>query len=161
MSSSIEDLMDSLNGLGTQLDQIDLDLLEVGGHLVNKIKSFQDFPRDTGSLFNSVKSRVEKTGSITLLKIQQLYYGAFQNYGVVGTQLDRARPVPFGVEPRPRVEPKYSFQMNDSPVGGDLPYGVRLSIRRKGLRARGYFDLNDLTRLFEEKLKERLQIPRT
>lgn len=159
--ASIEDLMNSLSGLGEQLDQIDLDLLEVGGHLVNKIKSFSDFPRDTGSLQNSVKSRVEKTGSGSILKIQQLYYGAFQNYGVVGTQMDRAVPVPFGVEPRPRIEPKYSFQKNDDPVGGDLPYAARLSIRRKGLRARGYFDLEELRRLFEEKLKERLAIPRT
>ena len=158
---SIEDLMDSLSGLGEQLTQIDLDLLEVGGHLVNKIKSFSDFPRDTGSLFNSVKSRVESTGNGSVLKIQQLYYGAFQNFGVVGTQMDRAVPVPFGVEPRPRQEPKYSFQRNDSPVGGDLPYKARMTIRRKGLRSRGYFDMEELKRLFTDKLRERLQIPRS
>ena len=144
---TVEDFLNQLQDLGTQVDSVDLLLSEIGSQIVSEMTPRA--PVDTGALKNSIRSVVENN----ILKIQMLYYGPFQNYGVVGREEDRAVDVPFGINPPPASGSKYKFKPVAGPVGGPLPLAARMTIRRRGLSAQGFFDLqqmkNDIIRKLE------------
>lgn len=146
--ATVEDFLNQLQDLGTQVDSVDLLLSEIGSQIVNDITTRA--PVDTGALRSSIRSVVESN----ILKIQMLYYGPFQNYGVVGTQEDRAVDVPFGINPPPLNPTKYRFKLVDTPVGGPLPYAARMTIRRRGLGAQRFFDLNQMKNQIISKLEK-------
>jgi hypothetical protein len=145
--ADVQDFLDQLSDLGTRVDSVDLLLSEIGSQIVNDITARA--PVDTGALKSSIRSVVENN----ILRIQMLYYGPFQNYGVVGTLEDRAVDVPFGINPPPREGSKYKFRLVDAPVGGRLPYAARMTIRRRGLASQGFFDLNQIKNSIIQKLE--------
>ena len=70
-----------------------------------------------------------------------VYYGAFQNYGVNGTEDKPARKVEFGVSPRPTSEPFYAFKK-----------------RRFGLKPQNFFNLEQLQDFVGQQLLEQTNI---
>ena len=129
----IDDFIKDLEGFGESLNNIDLYLLEVSGNIVSELKS--KAPVDTGELRKSIRSRVANNQ----MEINMLNYGAFQNYGVKGTQDNRANQVQFGVQPRPKVEPFYSFQS-----------------RRFGIKPKNFFNIDNITNMVEEHIQKRI-----
>lgn len=143
---TIEQFEAQLQGLGEQLTNLDAILLEIAGRLVNQLKA--GAPVNTGNLRNSIQALVESN----TLTIQMLMYGLFQNYGVDGTQNRVAREVPFGIDPRPRNEPFYSFNPEKKMIGGNLPFGARVQIHRMGIKPQTFFDLDLITTTISEEL---------
>ena len=123
---TVEDFEAQMNDLGQALSSIDEVLLNAGGKLIADMK--QKVPFDTGALYSSLGAVVEDNS----LKISMLTYGAFQNYGVAGTDGDSrfgvVDEVPSAVQPGPLRGSKYQFKE-----------------RRFGLPAQDFFDTNTMT----------------
>lgn len=130
---TIEDFEKQLDQFGQSLNNIDLYLLEISGNIVSELKAKS--PYDTGELRKSIRSQV----SNNQMEIKMLNYGAFQNYGVKGTNDSRANRVQFGVEPRPRVEPFYSFQS-----------------RQFGIKPKNFFNMDNITTMVTDHLQKRI-----
>jgi hypothetical protein len=125
----------ALQQFGEELpSQLDADLLLIGGELVAQLKSMS--PTDTGALKASMQAIIQDN----TLKIEMLYYGMFQNYGVSGATDSLGVTVPVGILPRPLAEPNYQF-----------------GIRKQGLRARGFFNVDQMATQIAERLDEILQ----
>lgn len=154
--ASVNQLLNQLEGLGTRVGSMNLHLLEASLSIVNEIKATADasFDRNsTKNLRNSIKAIAENN----TLKIFMLYYGPFQNYGVIGSQNNRGvKQVPFGVNPRPSNGISYKFKNVDTPVGGPLSYRARLTIRRQGLEPKDFFDVDDIARELTLEIQERI-----
>ena len=130
---TIDQFEKELNKFGQAINNIDLYLLEVSGQIVSELKAKS--PYDTGELRKSIRSAV----SNNTMEIKMLNYGAFQNYGVKGTNDSRAKEVQFGVSPRPRVEPFYSFQS-----------------RQFGIKPKGFFNIDDISTMVTDHLQKRI-----
>lgn len=128
---TIDDFIAELDQFGQELSDLSPVLQELGDSITADMRS--KAPVDTGALRNSIRAVV----TYNSLEIDMLYYGAFQNYGVNGTQESLARPVQFGVQPRPTSEPFYAFKK-----------------RRFGLRPRQFFDMDILEQLVVDTLTE-------
>lgn len=120
--ASVTEFEDMLSGFGQALNDIDLQLLNVSGPIIDRMK--KKSPVKTGALKNSISAVV----SNNTLTFNMLFYGPYQNYGVNGTETFTAKEVEFGVEPRPTNEPFYAFKK-----------------RRFGIIHRDFFDINDIT----------------
>jgi hypothetical protein len=132
---TVEQFEQALHQFGEELPtQLDADLLLIGGELVAQLKAAS--PTDTGALRDSMIAIVQDNQ----LKIEMLYYGMFQNYGVSGTKDSLGVSVPEGILPRPLAEPNYQF-----------------GIRQRGLRARGFFNVDQLATQIAGRLDEILQ----
>lgn len=92
-------------------------------------------PVDTGRLRQSINAFVTANS----LEITMIYYGAFQNYGVNGTQDNIANQVEFGISQRPSSEPYYAFKS-----------------RRFGLPPQRFFNLDDLQSLVAQRVETEL-----
>lgn len=92
-------------------------------------------PVDTGRLRQSINAFVTANS----LEITMIYYGAFQNYGVNGTQDNIANQVEFGISQRPSSEPFYAFKS-----------------RRFGLPPQRFFNLDDLQTLVAQRVETEL-----
>jgi hypothetical protein len=148
---TVEDFMRDLNGLGTRVGRMELHLLEVSAEIINDMIS--EAPIDTGDLRDSMKRYIENHR----LRFTMLYYGPFQNYGVVGSKTNQSvKDVQFGVLPRPASDNKYRFKDDPFPVGGDLPFGARLTIRRFGLKPQEFFDVVDIKNKIAVGIQERI-----
>jgi hypothetical protein len=98
-----------------------------GTKLVQYLK--QRAPVDTGALRDSITYGVDSDG----LVISYLQYGVYQDLGVRGVVSSNKAPnSPFSFK-----EKRTRFGAL-SPVGGDLPYGARVNIRKFGLTATGW-----------------------
>lgn len=151
MAQSVEDFMRDLQGLGQRVGRMELHLLEVSGEILNEM--IAEAPQDTGALKNSMKRYVENHR----LRFTMLYYGPFQNYGVIGSQSNRGvEPVQFGVLPRPTQGDKYKFKNDPFPVGGKLPIAARWNIRKFGLEPKDFFDINVMKQRIALGVQERL-----
>jgi hypothetical protein len=151
MAQSVEDFMRDLQGLGQRVGRMELHLLEVSGEIINDM--IAKAPEDTGSLKNSMKRYVENHR----LRFTMLYYGPFQNYGVIGASQNRGvKPVQFGVLPRPAQGDKYKFKNDPWPVGGKLSFGARWNIRKNGLAPKDFFDIDDMKQRIAQGVQERL-----
>lgn len=149
--ASVNQLLNQLEGLGTRVGSLNLHLLEASLSIINEIKA--SAPDDTGALKNSIKAIAENN----TLKIFMLYYGPFQNYGVIGSSNNRGvKQVPFGVNPRPSNGISYAFKNVDTPVGGPLSYQARMTIRRRGLEPKDFFDINDIAKELALEVEERI-----
>lgn len=130
-----EQFQQALQQFGEELpNQLDADLLIIGGELVAQLKALS--PTDTGALKGSMQAIVQDN----LLKIEMLYYGMFQNFGVSGTNDSLGVQVPQGVSPRPLAEPNYQF-----------------GIRKTGLRARAFFNVDQMSEQIANRLDEIIQ----
>lgn len=118
---SIKDFENQLEEFGLTLRKMDVLLLNVSGRIVDRMK--QRAPIDTGELRRSIRAEITKNSVI----FKMLVYGAYQNYGVRGTQDTRGKEVELGIEPRPEKEPFYQFKK-----------------RRFGLKSRNFFNFNEI-----------------
>lgn len=149
---NLEQFTQALQGFGEELRTIDDELLEIGGLLVDALK--RAAPRDSGALRNSIEAVVQDNS----IQIEMLAYGVFQNFGVDGMNRQVAQSVPFGIDPRPAAGDKYGFSGNYEMIGGDLPFGARVSIYEKGLRPQNWFDLDTLANQITEEIANRRDI---
>lgn len=132
---TVEQFESALQEFGETLpSQLDADLLLIGGELVAQLKSLS--PTDTGALKASMQAVMQDH----TLKIEMLYYGMFQNFGVSGTTDSLGVTVPVGIMPRPLAEPNYQF-----------------GIRKTGIRARGFFNVDQMANQIAVRLDEILQ----
>ena len=118
------DFLRDLEALGQQLSDPQSILTEVGETITTQMKSA--VPVDTTDLRTSITYTIDGDQ----MTINMLYYGPFQNYGVGSLQTSpiSLKPVEFGVNPRPRVEPFYSFQT-----------------RKFGLPSQTFFNMQSIT----------------
>jgi len=130
---STQDFENQLSQFGQGLNNLDLYLLQVAGPIVDRMK--QRSPVDTGDLRNSIRAEVNNNS----LVFKMMFYGAFQNYGVRGTQDNKGVPVEFGIQPRPDKEPFYAFKN-----------------RRFGLNNRDFFNMNQISDEVANYLADRL-----
>ena len=142
----------ALEGFGESMSNLEPILTQIGGRLVDQIK--QDAPSNTGALRNSIKAVIADDS----LSIQMLYYGIFQNYGVDGMQNAPAREVPrYGVI-QPTTGSRFGFSGNFEMIGGGLPFGVRKSIYKLGLKPQPFFDVDAISQAVADGVAENLTI---
>lgn len=122
----LADFGESIRDLSPILNGIAVDVAE-------QIRSAA--PVDTGALKRSIDAFVTANS----LEISMLYYGAFQNYGVAGTEGPSVDRVEFGVQPRPTSEPYYAFKT-----------------RQFGLPPQRFFNLDDLQSLVAQRVETEL-----
>lgn len=89
---SIDDLLDDLEDISTNLSLLDTYLLEVGNDIALKMKA--NAPVDTGALRSSIRAEV----SNNTLIFKMLAYGTYQNYGVSGKNDNKGKSVEFGIK---------------------------------------------------------------
>jgi len=131
---TVEQFESQLAQFGQQLNNLDAHLLTIGAELIAQIKMVA--PEDTGDLKRSLQTVVDNN----TLKIEMLYYGMFQNYGVKGTEDSLGVSVPEGIDPQPASGEKYAF-----------------ATRRFGLPAQSFFNLDQLQNQVAQRLDELLQ----
>ena len=130
---TVEEFENQLADFGESIRDLSPILNQIAEDIAEQIR--QAAPVDTGRLRNSVNAFVTANS----LEITMLYYGAFQNYGVNGTQDNIANKVEFGVAPRPSSEPFYAFKS-----------------RRFGLPPKRFFNLDDLQSLVAQRVETEL-----
>jgi hypothetical protein len=130
---TVEEFERELANFGESIRDLSPILDELANEIASQIR--QDAPYDTGALRNSIRTFV----SYNSFELTMLYYGAFQNYGVNGTEQNIANRVEFGVEPRPSSEPFYAFKT-----------------RRYGLQPRGFFNITDIEDLIVSRLETQI-----
>lgn len=134
---TVDDFERQLENLGQGLIAIDQVLLATGGRFVADMKNY--VPVDTGELRNSLKAIVENN----TLKINMKLYGAFQNYGVAGTEVDSrygvVDEVQNGVTPMPLMSSKYQYKT-----------------KRYGIPATRFFDASEMSDYLVEAVEEYL-----
>ena len=134
---TVEEFERALEGLGNAISNMDDILLAAGGRLVEQMKT--NAPVDTTRLRDSIAAVVENNS----LKIKMLTYGAFQNYGVAGTDEDSrygvVDEVQAGVLPPPLMSSKYQYKT-----------------KRYGIPATRFFDVTDMTDYLAEAIEENL-----
>jgi len=107
----------------SELRDADRILLDIVGPLIEDMKNRA--PYSTGVLKNSISAFVND-GTI---KFNMVYYGAYQNYGVSGTEDNLGTTVPrFGIDQRPSNGEYYEFQN-----------------RRLGIPRTQFFDIEQMT----------------
>lgn len=159
---SIEDFENLIGDLGKNVATLDLHLLEVGSQLLTDMKAKLDASivrGSTGRLKNSMRIIAENNS----LRFYMLYYGPFQNYGVKGAITNQnVKKVQFGVLPRPASGLFYQFKSTPNvPVGGDLPFKARVTIRNQGLKPKSFFDLDAMEKTIVEEIEKRVANLRT
>ncbi len=116
-------------------------------------------PVDSGALRDSISAEFD-VETLTL-GVSMLDYGFFQNYGVAGTKNEKRQ---FGVPEAvaevlpPRAGDTYKFNKNKTMIGGDLPFGVRVSIHQKGLNAKQFLDLESFIEGVANIVNENLEL---
>lgn len=130
---TVEQFEEQLADFGESIRDLSPILNQIAEDIADQIR--QAAPVDTGALRRSIDTFV----TVNSLEITMLYYGAFQNYGVNGTQDNIANRVEFGVAPRPSSEPFYAFKS-----------------RRFGLPPKRFFNLDDLQSLVAQRVETEL-----
>lgn len=149
---TVEDLLKDIEKIGEKLTNLPFELLETGLEILPSIVTAA--PQDTGSLKRSLNFYIEGD----YLKFKMIYYAPFQNYGVLGTKVQRtAFPVPLSIPLQPRVGNIYSFDPNKKVISAEsgLPFGVRMSINQRGLLPKPFFDIDDLRDKMINELRNR------
>lgn len=147
---TVDEFENALSDFGETLDNLTPILLDIGGRIVDDVKA--GAPIDTGALRESIKAVVDGDS----LEIQMLYYGIFQNYGVDGMQNAPAREVPqFGV-PQPTTGSRFGFSGNYEAIGGTLPFAVRKSIYKMGIKPQSFFDIDAISQAVADGVAQQL-----
>jgi hypothetical protein len=149
----------TLDDLERQLDQATNEILnitpiltEIGNELTNELRMAA--PEKTGALKSSIA--VEITPDSLLVSMKD--YGAYQNYGVAGTDNQTSQDdVEEGISLRPRENAaRYSFEYGVISSSSGLPYAVRRSIGERGLDKKSWFSVKDLTYQVKTRLQQRI-----
>ena len=130
---TVEQFEEQLADFGESIRDLSPILNQIAQDVAAQIKAAA--PVDTGRLKQSINAFVTANS----LEITMLYYGAFQNYGVKGTEDNIANKVEFGITPRPSSEPYYAFKT-----------------RRFGLPPKRFFNLEDLQSLVAQRVETEL-----
>ncbi len=130
---TVEQFEEQLADFGESIRDLSPILNQIAQDVAAQIKAAA--PVDTGRLKQSISAFVTANS----LEITMLYYGAFQNYGVKGTEDNIANKVEFGITPRPSSEPYYAFKT-----------------RRFGLPPKRFFNLEDLQSLVAQRVETEL-----
>lgn len=130
---TVEQFEEQLADFGESIRDLSPILNQIAQDVAEQIKAAA--PVDTGRLKQSISAFVTANS----LEITMLYYGAFQNYGVKGTEDNIANKVEFGITPRPSSEPYYAFKT-----------------RRFGLPPKRFFNLEDLQSLVAQRVETEL-----
>ena len=159
MALTPDQIAAAINDIGEQLPtDLATAINNASQVLMNEIKNNPNFPVDTGRLRDSLQVRVIDN---QYFGISMADYGFYQNYGVKGTSNATTQ---FGVPEEvssflpPREGSTYSFNPKNKMIGGDLPFGVRISIHRKGLNGKQFFDINELVDRMAELINENLEL---
>lgn len=148
---TVEEFERSLQGFGESLNNLQPILLNIGGRIVDDVKA--GAPIDKGALRDSIKAVIEDDS----LSISMLYYGIFQNYGVDGMNQAVANDVPtFGVTPQPTTGRRFGFSGQYEAIGGDLPFAVRKSIYKLGIKPQSFFDVDAIAQFVADGVAEQL-----
>ena len=147
---TVEEFERALGDFGETMQNLSPILTQIGGRIVDEVKA--GAPIDTGALRQSIKAVIEDD----TLALEMLYYGIFQNYGVDGMNQAVATDVPqFGV-PQPTAGRRFGFSGNYEMIGGDLPFGVRKSIYKLGLKPQSFFDVDAITQVVADGVTQAL-----
>lgn len=147
---TVEEFERALGDFGETMSNLSPILTEIGGRIVDSVK--EGAPIDTGALRQSIKAVIEDD----TLALEMLYYGIFRNYGVDGMNQAVATDVPqFGV-PQPTAGRRFGFSGNYEMIGGDLPFGVRKSIYKLGLKPQSFFDVDAITQVVADGVTQAL-----
>ena len=147
---TVEEFERALGDFGETMSNLSPILTEIGGRIVDSVK--EGAPIDTGAFRQSIKAVIEDD----TLALEMLYYGIFQNYGVDGMNQAVATDVPqFGV-PQPTAGRRFGFSGNYEMIGGDLPFGVRKSIYKLGLKPQSFFDVDAITQVVADGVTQAL-----
>lgn len=159
MALSPDQIAAALNDIGEEIPvSINTAINNAAQVLMNEIKNNPNFPVDTGALRDSLNIRAIDG---QYFGITMADYGFYQNYGVKGTSNETTQ---FGVPEEvsaflpPREGSTYSFNPGKTMIGGDLPFGVRISIHRKGLNGKQFFDIYELVDRMAELINENLEL---
>lgn len=151
--------------IAREIQDIGTDLPEDLGAAINSAASIAveriraAAPVNTGSLAASIRAEFD-INDLTL-GVQMNDYGFFQNFGVAGT---KNATIQFGVPEviadalPPRTGDTYSFDPTKRMIGGDLPFGVRVSIHQRGLNAKQFLDIESFVNQVAEYVNENLEI---
>lgn len=144
--------VDEMNARLSQFGQQATDLRDIlsviGSDITAQIK--RNAPVDTGALKASISFSVTQNS----LQMEMLNYGVFQNYGVIGTENDPgAISTPDGIF---GVAANYKFRFKSQTIGGSLPFPVRGSIAKKGLKPKQFFNLKQIAEEVTARLTEEL-----
>ena len=151
MAKTVDEFIAQLEEFGQRAVDLSDILSQVGSEITTKIKA--DAPDDTGALKSSISFEVNQDS----LTLEMLNYGVFQNYGVGGTKsspvtLKRVEGGIFGIPAGTR------FRFKSLTIGGSLPYPVRKSIVERGLQAKSFFNIQDISQEVAERLEEEINI---
>jgi len=128
--SDLNDIINELSDIGEDLtDDINDIVRQVLQQEVNIWR--QRAPRDTGALQQSIQLRLLDPYT---WGIEFLDYGLYQNFGVRGTESD---PGAFSASGSQTFGTPYQFKSKT--IGGPLPFAVRQSIARYGLKPQPWF----------------------
>jgi len=148
---TVDELNARLSTFGQNAIDLSDILTNIGAEITSQIK--QTAPVNTGALRSSISFKVNPNS----LELNMLNYGIFQNYGVKGTEEDPgAISTPSGIF---GVAANHRFQFKSQAIGGSLPFPVRRSIIRRGLKPKNFFSLIDITKEVVERLTEELIRP--
>ncbi len=148
----------TLDDLERQLDQATNEILnitpiltEIGNELTNELRMAA--PEKTGALKSSIAVEITPDA----LSVSMKDYGAYQNYGVAGTDNQTSqKAVEDGISLRPREGSRYSFEYGVVSSSSGLPYAVRRSIAERGLDKKSWFSVADLTDQVKTRLQQRI-----
>ena len=151
MAKTVDEFIAQLEEFGQRAVDLSDILSQVGSEITTKIKA--DAPSDTGALKSSISFEVNQDS----LTLEMLNYGVFQNYGVGGTKsspvtLKRVEGCIFGIPAGTR------FRFKSLTIGGSLPYPVRRSIVERGLQAKSFFNIQDISQEVALRLEEEINI---
>ena len=151
MAKTVDEFIAQLEEFGQRAVDLSDILSQVGSEITTKIKA--DAPSDTGALKSSISFEVNQDS----LTLEMLNYGVFQNYGVGGTKsspvtLKRVEGGIFGIPAGTR------FRFKSLTIGGSLPYPVRRSIVERGLQAKSFFNIQDISQEVALRLEEEINI---
>lgn len=133
---TVEDFERELSDLGQEIrDTATQGVLDVLSPIIEQMR--RRAPVDTGRLISSIAAQLGPEYSIQFF---MLYYGAFQNYGVSGTQDSFGVSVPAEVEPTPANGSNYAFTR-----------------RRFGLRRQEFFDIEQIREDIVAGLQQRIE----
>ena len=135
-----------LGAWGESIQELQPTLENVAALIEAEIKSAytsSGLKRNTNALYNSID--VEAINEATI-SFSILNYGLYQNYGVFGTNnKSTVDPVKDGFG---TISRGTTFKFSKETIGGSLPFGVRKSIAEKGLNAKRFFDVADISTRF-------------
>ncbi len=136
---TLDQFAEQLNTTEQRLMNLTPILTEIGNQMTAELrmKAAGTFPNSTGRLAGSISLAVQPTE----FNVTMLDYGAYQNYGVRGT--DNATTQKDVEEGLPGAGREYQFRSKT--IGGDLQFGVRKSIAERGLDAKNWFSIARLT----------------